>query len=143
MKNFLPLLSVGGFEVYFGIYELSTNLHHLTSTHFHICTNDDGNDMQISWRIVTDAYCTLRPSIFLQFPPNPNYQELPITTGLSLSLLLISTDPCCNLGRIECVCLSQIQRQIQCAWYSRAQNGGRYFWQRWIQTIGFGSVLTF
>ena len=27
MTNFLPLLSVGGFEVYFGIYELSTNLH--------------------------------------------------------------------------------------------------------------------
>ena len=48
MKNFLPLLSVGGFEVYFGIYELSTNLHHLTSPHFHICTNDDGNDIQIS-----------------------------------------------------------------------------------------------
>ena len=48
MTNFLPVLSVGGFEVYFGIFELSTNLHHLTSPHFHICTNDDGNDIQIS-----------------------------------------------------------------------------------------------
>ena len=48
MTYFLPLLSVGGVEVYFGIYELSTNLHHLTSTHFHIYTNDDGNDIQIS-----------------------------------------------------------------------------------------------
>ena len=48
VTNFLPVLSVGGFEVYFGIFELSTNLHHLTSPHFHICTNDDGNDIQIS-----------------------------------------------------------------------------------------------
>ena len=37
---------------------------------------------RFSWRIETDACCTLRLSIFLQLPPNP---KLPITTGLSLS----------------------------------------------------------
>ena len=76
-------------------------------------------------------------------PPPPPPPSSSSSSSPPPELLLISTAPCCNLSRIECVCLRQIQRQIQCALYSRAQNGGRYFWHRWIQTIGFGSVLTF
>ena len=38
MTNFPPLLSVGGFEVYFGIFELSTNSHQLIP---HTFTADD------------------------------------------------------------------------------------------------------